>query len=146
MASKAKTQEFFIGDLDLRVSMDLSKAGELGPLDSIGLVTDCKVAMTTNEVKMQAGFPQRTYATAVTSRDLEITGNLTEYTVTNLAFLYGDKDALVAGQSGTGASTTLTADFSAGGSVLTVADVTNFAVGDFIYIRKADDATDVFSA
>jgi len=144
MASTAKTQEFFIGDLDLRASMDLTKAGELGPEDSVGLVTDCKVAMTTNEVKMQAGFPQRTYATAVTSRDLEITGNMTEYTITNLALLYGDKEALQNAQTSQGASTTLTAAVSAGATDIVVADVTDYSAGDHIYIRKQNDPTDVF--
>jgi hypothetical protein len=146
MASTAKTQEFFIGDLDLRLSMDLTRAGELGPDDSIGLVTDCKVAMTTNEVKMQAGFPQRTYATAVTSRDLEISGNLTEYTATNLAFLYGDKEALEAAKTATAAETELTASFTGGGTDLVVAGASDFAVDDYIYVRAANDATDVFCA
>ena len=146
MASKAKTQEFFIGDLELRASMDLTKAGELGPNESLGLVTDCKIAMTTNEAKLQAGFPQRTYATAVTSRDLEITGNLTEYTLTNLALLYGDKRALTAASTATAASTELANDFTAGGTQFTVADASNFAVGDFIYVRAANDATDAFAA
>jgi hypothetical protein len=144
MASKAKTQEFFIGDLDLRASADLTKAAELGPDDSIGLVTDCKVSMTTNEVKLEAGFPQRTYATAVTSRNLEITGNFSEYTVSNMALLYGDKDAMLAAATGTGKKTTLTAIASASATDLVVADTTDFATGDDIYIRSATDETDVF--
>ena len=146
MASKAQTQDFFIGDLDLRLSADLTKAGELGPADSVGLMTECSVSMTTNEVKLQAGFPQRTYATAVTSRDLEITGSLSEYTVTNMALLYGDKQALTNSATGTGASTTLTADATATTTALTVADETGFAAGDFVYIRNVNDNTDVFAA
>jgi hypothetical protein len=146
MASKAKTQEFFIGDLDLRVSADLTKAGELGPANSIGLMTECKVAQTTNEAKLQAGFPQKTYANVVTSRDLEITGSLSEYTLTNLALLYGDKEALINAGTGTVAMTSLSADFTAGGTDLTVADESGFSVGDFIYVRAEHDATDVFAA
>jgi len=146
MASQAQTQDFFIGDLDLRIQADLTKAGELGPSDSIGLMTECSVSMTTNEVKLQAGFPQRTYATAVTSRDLEITGSLSEYTVANMALLYGDKDALVRADTGMSAMATLTADFTAGGTTLTVDDETGFSAGDFIYVRDASDATNVFSA
>ena len=105
MASTAKTQDFFIGDLDLRVSTDLTKAGELAPTDAIGLMTDCTVSMTTNEVKLDAGFPQRTYATAVSSRDLTITGSLSEYTVGNLAMLYGDKTAYEASLTATAGTT-----------------------------------------
>ncbi len=145
MASKAKTQEFFIGDLELRASMDLTKAGELGPAESLGLVTDCKIAMTTNEAKLQAGFPQRTYATAVTSRDLEITGNMTEYTLTNLALLYGDERAFNNASTATAAQTTLSSAFTAGGTTLSVASAADFSPGDFIYVRDQHDATDVFA-
>ena len=146
MASTAKTQEFFIGDLELRASTDLTKAGELGPDDSLGLMTECSVSMTTNEVKLQAGFPQRTYATAVTSRDLEITGSLSEYTVTNMAMLYGDEAAWVRSETATTASTDLTGVGAAASTTLTVTSETDFAAGDFIYIRSALDATDVFAA
>ncbi len=146
MASTAQTQEFFIGDLELRASVDLTKAGELGPADSIGLMTECKVAMTTNEVKLQAGFPQRTYATAVTSRDLEITGSLSEYTVSNMALLYGDELAWNRADGATTAETLTTAVTSAAATDITVADETDFAIGDYIYIRNIDDATDVFCA
>jgi len=145
MASKAKTQEFFIGDLDLRASADLTKAAELGPADSIGLMTECKVAMTTNEVKLEAGFPQRTYATAVTSRSLEITGSFAEYTATNLALLYGDKEAMLDAATATSAKTETTILTASGSADLVVADTTNFAVGDAIYIRDKSDATDVFA-
>jgi len=146
MASKAQTQEFFIGDLELRASVDLTKAGELGPTDSIGLMTECKVAMTTNEVKLQAGFPQRTYATAVTSRDLEITGSLSEYTVSNMALLYGDELAWNRADGATVASATATAAVVATDTTITVDDESGFTTGDFVYIRSADDATDVFAA
>lgn len=146
MASTAQTQEFFIGDLELRASVDLTKAGELGPTDSIGLMTECKVAMTTNEVKLQAGFPQKTYATAVTSRDLEITGSLSEYTVTNMALLYGDELAWTRAETATTAEATTTAAVAATDTTITVDDETGFAVDDYIYIRSATDATDVFCA
>jgi len=145
MASKAKTQEFFIGDLDLRASADLTKAAELGPADSIGLMTECKVAMTTNEVKLEAGFPQRTYATAVTSRSLEITGSFAEYTAGNLALLYGDKESMLDAATATSAKTVTTAAVTAGDAELVVADVAGFAAGDAIYIRSENDATDVFA-
>ncbi len=143
MASKANTQEFFIGDLELRASTDLTKAGELGPADSMGLMTECSVSMTTNEVKLQAGFPQRTYATAVTSRDLEITGSLSEYTVTNMAMLYGDESAWTRAESATSAETVTTGVTAAASTTIAVADETDFSVGDFIYLRSATDATDV---
>jgi len=145
MASTAQTQEFFIGDLELRASVDLTKAGELGPADSIGLMTECKVAMTTNEVKLQAGFPQRTYATAVTSRDLEITGSLSEYTVSNMALLYGDELAWNRADGATTAETLTTGITAALATTITVADESDFTTGDFIYIRSVDDATDVFA-
>ena len=145
MASTANSQEFFIGDLELRASTDLTKAGELGPSDSMGLMTECKVAMTTNEVKLKAGFPQRTYATAVTSRDLEITGSLSEYTITNMALLYGDKEAWARAESSSAANTLTTVAAAAAATDLTVADETGFSVGDFIYIRNLSDATDVFA-
>jgi len=146
MASTAKTQEFFIGDLELRASTDLTKAGELGPTDSMGLMTECSVAMTTNEVKLQAGFPQRTYATAVTSRDLEITGSLSEYTVTNMAMLYGDEQAWTRAETATSGTTVTTGVTAAAATTLAVADESDFTVGDFIYIRAVADATDVFAA
>lgn len=144
MASTAKTQEFFIGDLDLRVSTDLTKAGELTISDGIGLMTECTISMTTNEVKLQAGFPQRTYATAVSSRDLTITGSLSEYSVSNMAMLYGDKQAFMAAQSEAAAATTLGTPFTAGGTTLAVADATDFTVGDTIMIRSANSTDDVF--
>ena len=143
MASKANTQEFFIGDLELRASTDLTKAGELGPSDSMGLMTECSVSMTTNEVKLQAGFPQRTYATAVTSRDLEITGSLSEYTVTNMAMLYGDEAAWTRAETAASAETVTTAITAAAATTITVASEADFTVGDFIYLRSATDATDV---
>ena len=146
MASTAQTQEFFIGDLELRASVDLTKAGELGPADSMGLMTECKVAMTTNEVKLQAGFPQRTYATAVTSRDLEITGSLSEYTVSNMALLYGDELAWNRAQLETTGGAVTTAAVIADDTTITIDDESEFDVGDFIYIRSLDDATDVFAA
>jgi len=148
MASTAKTQEFFIGDLDLRASADLTKAGELGPQDGIGLMTDCTVSMTTNEVKLQAGFPQRTYATAVSSRDLVISGTFSEYTVTNFALLYGDKDAYLRSLGAVEASSTLGADAAAMSSDLTLiaGGGTGFAANDFLYIVSATDKNDVFSA
>lgn len=145
MASKAQTQEFFIGDLDLRASADLTKAGELGPADSIGLMTECKVSMTTNEVKLQAGFPQRTYATGVSSRDLEVTGSLSEYTVTNMALLYGDKAAWTRATTATTASSATTAATTAGAIGVDVVDATNFTTGDFVYLRSSTDTTDVFA-
>jgi len=146
MASKANTQEFFIGDLELRASTDLTKAGELGPTDSLGLMTECSVSMTTNEVKLQAGFPQRTYATAVTSRDLEITGSLSEYTITNMAMLYGDQSAWDRSIAmTTSAEQALTAELTAASAEVTVADESGFAIGDFVYIRQIDDVTDVFA-
>ena len=147
MASTAKTQEFFIGDLELRASVDLTKAGELGPSDSMGLMIECTVSMTTNEAKLQAGFPQRTYATAVTSRDLEIKGSLSEYTTTNLAMLYGDENAWsVALAASTGEGTTSTTVLADGTDlILQAGEGSDFAAGDFIYIRSALDATDVFA-
>ena len=144
MASTAKTQDFFIGDLDLRVSTDLTKAGELAPADAIGLMTDCTVSMTTNEVKLDAGFPQRTYATAVSSRDLTITGSLSEYTVGNLAMLYGDKTAYEASLTATAGTTLTTAITAADATDLVVAAETDFTIGDVIYIHAPNDATDVF--
>ena len=144
MASSAKSQEFFLGDLELRASTDLTKAGELGPSDSMGLMTECTVSMTTNEAQLKAGFPQRTYATAVTSRDLSITGSLSEYTASNMALLYGDKAAKLRADSATAASTTLSAAVAAAATDLVVVDTTGFAVDDYIYIASAVDATDVY--
>lgn len=146
MASTAQTQEFFIGDLELRASVDLTKAGELGPTDSMGLMVDCKVAMTTNEVKLKAGFPTRTYATAVSSRDLEITGSLSEYTAANMALLYGDEGAWNKINGDTAASTLTTAPIVALATTVTVASAVGFITGDFIYIRAINDATDVYVA
>lgn len=144
MASTAKTQEFFIGDLDLRVSTDLSKAGELTVADGIGLMTECSISMTTNEVNLEAGFPQRTYATAVSSRDLTVTGSLSEYSISNMAMLYGDKQAFMAAQTETSAATTLGTPFVADGTTLAVADATDFTVGDTIMVRSAASTDDVF--
>lgn len=148
MASTAKTQEFFIGDLDLRASADLKKAGELSPAEGIGLMTDCTVSMTTNEVKLQAGFPQRTYATAVSSRDLVISGTFSEYTVTNFALLYGDKDAYMRSASATSAVGALNSDVAALSAdlILNTGEGASFAAGDFIYIQSATDRNDIFSA
>ncbi len=148
MASTAKTQEFFIGDLDLRASSDLTKAGELSPADGIGLMTDCTVSMTTNEVKLQAGFPQRTYATAVSSRDLVISGTFSEYTVTNFALLYGDKDAYLRSATATEADSTLGADSAAAATdlVLVASGGTGFAANDYIYIQSESDKNDVYVA
>lgn len=146
MASQAKTNDFFIGDLDLRVSVDLTKAAELTPADSIGLMTECTVSMTTNEVKLDAGFPQTTYASAVTGRALEIKGSLSEYSVSNLALLYGDKATMTEALTGTAASSNLTAAVIATDTDITVADASDFAPGDDIYIRAADDETDVYVA
>ncbi len=146
MASTANTQEFFIGDLELRASTTLTKAGELGPADSLGLMTECSVSMTTNEVKLEAGFPQRTYATAVTSRNLEITGSLSEYTITNMAMLYGDESAWTRSIAmSSSAQEALTAELTAASAAVTVADESGFAIGDFVYIRQLDDPTDVFA-
>jgi hypothetical protein len=144
MASTAKTQEFFIGDLDLRVSADLTKAGELTVDNAIGLMTECTISMTTNEVKLNAGFPQRTYATAVSSRDLTITGQLSEYSVTNMAMLYGDKQAMIEAQTATAATATTTAAVAAGDATVTVDDATNFTVGDNVMIRSHASTDDVF--
>jgi len=146
MASQSKTQDFFIGDLDLRLSFDLTKAGELSPAETVGLMTQCTVSMVTNEVKLNAGFPQRTYANAVASRDLTITGNLSEYTASNLAMLYGDKEAYLESLSATEAETTLSADVLAAATTLAVVDSSDFAVGDVVYIVSADDSNDVYVA
>lgn len=147
MANTSKTSEFFIGDLDIRVSTDLTKAGELGPQHSIGLLQDAKVTMNTNQVKLQAGFPQRTYASVVTSRDLMVTGSLNEYSISNLALLYGDNDALAAAISGTATMTTLDAATVAGTTVaLEVASETGFATGNTVYIYNSSDASDVYVA
>lgn len=146
MASTAQTQEFFIGDLELRASVDLTKAGELGPLDSMGLMVDCKVTMTTNEVKLKAGFPTRTYATAVSSRDLEITGSLSEYTASNLALLYGDEGAWNKINTDSAVSMVTTAPTTVGGTTITVASTTGIVADDFIYIRAINDSTDVYVA
>jgi hypothetical protein len=145
MASTAKTQEFFIGDLDLRISADLTKAGELTTDNGIGLMTECSISMTTNEVNLDAGFPQRTYATAVSSRDLTITGSLSEYSIANLAMLYGDKQAFLASQSESPAKTTLGTAATTGAVTLSVADATDFAVGDNILIRSHASTDDVFT-
>jgi len=134
MANQAKTQEFFMGDLDIRVSSDLTKAGKLGPADTIGLLQDSKVAMTTNQAKLKAGFPQKTYATAVTSREMTVSGNLNEYSISNLAMIYGDNEALAAAISNTEASTTIATAGIVGDTDLTVADTTGFTADDTIYV------------
>lgn len=144
MANKAKTSDFFIGDLDIRISSDLTKAGKLGPSYSIGLLQDAKVSMTTNQVKLQAGFPQRTYASAVTSREMTIEGSLNEYSIANLAMVYGDTDAFAGAAAVTPVKTTLSAGVVAAGTTLTVANNTGFAVDDPIIVYSADDAADAF--
>jgi len=145
MANTAKTQEFFIGDLDIRVSNDLTKAGKLGPLDTIGLLQDAKVTMTTNQAKLQASFPQKTYATAVTSREMSIEGNLNEYSISNLALIYGDNEAVSSAQLDTATETTCgTAyDVSTPGTDLAVADATGLAADDTVYIYDPNDPSDV---
>lgn len=147
MANTSQTSEFFIGDLDIRVSTDLTKAGELGPEHSIGLLQDSKVTMNTNQVKLQAGFPQRTYASVVTSRDLMVTGSLNEYSISNLALLYGDNDALAAAVSGAALKTTLDTATVAGTTVaLSVDSETGFVTGDTVYVYNNTDASDVYVA
>ena len=144
MANQAKTSDFFIGDLDIRISSDLTKAGKLGPTYSIGLLQDAKVSMTTNQVKLQAGFPQRTYASAVTSREMTIEGSLNEYSIANLAMVYGDTKALAGAAAMTPTKTTLSAGVAAAATALTVVSNTGFAVDDAIIVYSADDASDAF--
>jgi len=136
MANTAKTQEFFMGDLDIRVSSDLSKAGKLGPEDTIGLLQDAKVSMTTNQSKLQAGFPQKTYATAVTSREMTVEGNLNEYSISNLAMIYGDNAALAEAVSASSAESTVSTpyDVATPGMELTIADATGFLADDVVYV------------
>jgi len=145
MANTAKTQEFFIGDLDIRVSNDLTKAGKLGPEDTIGLLQDAKVTMTTNQAKLQSGFPQKTYATAVTSRDMTIEGNLNEYSISNLALIYGDNEALSTAETDTAASTTCgTAyDVATPSTDLSVVDASGLAADDTVYIYDPNEPSDV---
>ena len=142
----AQSQEFYIGDLDLRLSTDLTKAGELSPVDSVGVMTECTLTMTTNETKLQAGFPQRTYASAVTSRDLEVSGSLSEYTVSNMAMLYGDAAAMVRAATATGAKSDITTAVVAAATDIVVTDSSHFAADDYIYVYAAGDATDVYAA
>ena len=144
MANNAKTNDFFIGDLDIRVSGTLTKAGKLGPADSIGLLQDAKVTMATNQVKLQAGFPQRTYATAVTSRDMTIEGSLSEFSIANLAMIYGDTTAFADAATATPVKTTLSAGVIAAATALNVTTNTGFAVNDPIMIYSADAASDAF--
>ena len=148
MANTSKTSEFFIGDLDIRVSTDLTKAGELGPDDSIGLLQDAKITMNTNEVKLKSGFPERTYASAVVSRDLSVAGSFNEYSISNLALVYGDNDALAAAVSATAASSTFTAIAAADQAVVEVqtGDGVDFAIGNTVYVYSHDNASDVFVA
>lgn len=146
MANTSQTSEFFIGDLDVRVSTDLTKAGELGPEHSIGLLQDAKVTMNTNQVKLQAGFPQRTYASVVTSRELMVSGSLNEYSISNLALIYGDNDALVAAAAASGVTTTTTAAVVASDVTIDVTSATGITAGDTIYLYNASDASDVFVA
>lgn len=147
MANTSQTSEFFIGDLDVRVSTDLTKAGELSPSFSIGLLQDAKITMNTNQVKLQAGFPQRTYASVVTSRELMVSGSLNEYSMSNLAMIYGDNEALAAAVAATGKVTTTTAATVAGTTVdLAVADSTGFVVGNTVYLYNSADASDVYVA
>ena len=144
MANNAKTNDFFIGDLDIRVSSTLTKAGKLGPSDSLGLLQDAKVTMTTNQVKLQAGFPQRTYASAVTSREMTIEGSLSEYSIANLAMIYGDVAAFTNAAAATPVKTTLAPGVAAAATALTVVSNTGFAVNDPIMVYSADDASDAF--
>ena len=147
MANTSTSSEFFIGDLDIRVSTDLTKAGELGPQHSIGLLQEAKITMNTNQVKLQAGFPQRTYASVVTSRDMMVTGSLNEYSISNLALLYGDNDALAAAVAASPVVTALTSATVAGTTVaLAVADEAGFLTGNTIYVYGADNSSDVFVA
>ena len=145
MANTSKTSEFFIGDLDIRVSTDLTKAGELGPDDSIGLLQDAKITMNTNEVKLKSGFPERTYASAVVSRDLVVAGSFNEYSISNLALVYGDNDALAAAVAATNHEGTLASAAVADAVTLTVqtGEGADFA-GKTVYVYRHDDPSDVF--
>jgi hypothetical protein len=144
MANTAKTAEFFIGDLDIRVSTDLTKAGELGPEHSIGLLQDAKVTMNTNQVKLQSGFPQRTYASVVTSRELTVAGSFNEYSISNLALMYGDNDALAKAILASPKSSDLTAVAATASSTLTVTLGTGFTAGDTVYVYSKANSSDVF--
>ena len=148
MANTSKSSEFFIGDLDIRVHTDLTKAGELGPDDSIGLLQDAKITMNTNEVKLKSGFPERTYASAVVSRDLSVAGSFNEYSISNLALVYGDNDALAAAIGATPASSTFTSGPLADQAVVAVqtGDGADFTAGDVVYVYAHDNTSDVFVA
>ena len=145
MANTSKSSEFFIGDLDIRVNTDLTKAGELGPDDSIGLLQDAKVTMNTNEVKLKSGFPERTYASAVVSRDLSVSGSFNEYSISNLALVYGDNDALAAAVAASNHEGTLSAGATAAATTLTVqtGEGADFA-GKTIYVYSHANPSDVF--
>ena len=145
MANTSKTSEFFIGDLDIRVNTDLTKAGELGPNDSIGLLQDAKITMNTNEVKLKSGFPERTYASAVVSRELSIAGSFNEYSISNLALVYGDNDALAAAVTATNHEGTLAVASAAAETELTVqtGEGANFA-GKTVYVYSHLNPSDVF--
>lgn len=148
MANTSKSSEFFIGDLDIRVNTDLTKAGELGPDDSIGLLQDAKITMNTNEVKLKSGFPERTYASAVVSRDLSVAGSFNEYSISNLALVYGDNDALAAAVAATAGTSTLASIAAADQAVIDVqtGEGVNFAVDDTVYVYAHDNSSDVFVA
>ncbi len=145
MANTSKSSEFFIGDLDIRISTDLTKAGELGPDDSIGLLQDAKITMSTNEVKLKSGFPERTYASAVVSRDLVVAGSFNEYSISNLALVYGDNDALAAALLATNHEGTLSSAGTASDTTLNVqtGEGADFA-GKTIYVYSHDNTSDVF--
>jgi len=145
MANTAKTSEFFIGDLDIRVNTDLTKAGELGPDDSIGLLQDAKITMNTNEVKLKSGFPERTYASAVVSRDLSVSGSFNEYSISNLALVYGDNDALTAAAAASNHEGTLASAAAAGATDLTVQTGEGAGFdGKTIYVYTNNNKSDVF--
>lgn len=148
MANTSKSSEFFIGDLDIRVSTDLTKAGELGPDDSIGLLQDAKITMNTNEVKLKSGFPERTYASAVVSRDLSVAGSFNEYSISNLALVYGDNDALAAAVTASAASGTFAATATAAQAVVSVqtGEGAAFTALETVYVYSHANPSDVFVA
>lgn len=131
MAGEAITGRFMLGTATVMVG-PMANLQTLGTADSIGLVKNVTLKSTPKFTELSQGVKNSLIASVMTGNDLAVTGELFEYTSTNLANAMGlDGSTYTA----TTTETTVDAPVTTSTAVIPVAATTGFAVGNWVAIH-----------
>lgn len=142
MAGEAITGRFMLGSATIMLGA-MANLQDLGVAESLGLAKNVTLKSTPKFTDLTQGVKNSQVASVMTGNDLEVSGELYEYTSENLAYALGLDGSTY---TQTAVSTTLTAQTALLSDVLAVTSATGITAGkwlsvhvnalDQIFIRK----------